>query len=83
MMAVVKLLFRQLVKEAFESNEAISYFFSRFIRLIVYWIHIKGKSYKIKNDLSNAETFEEWEMHALKLDKLLGLNKWKLDPRSD
>lgn len=80
---IAKLLVMQTVTEIIHTEKAFGYFLQKLIKAILYYIYIKNKSYRYKANLLKAQSYQEWEFHALKLDKLYRNNKWKLDPRSD
>lgn len=51
------------------------------VALKEYFFTWTGEQKKLRNNLRNSKTYQEWIMHAKKLDNYLRLDKWSLNPR--
>ncbi|GAA5983516.1 hypothetical protein JCM5350_000258 [Sporobolomyces pararoseus] len=61
--------------------EFLGYLLVRQTVNLIEWLSAwRGERGKLRNELRNAKTFEEWKSRALALDSHLGLTNWKQSP---
>lgn len=79
---IIKALFYMIKNEIVMTNSAVFDLINRLLHYFIHAIYVKHRSFKLKQEIKHAESYEEWENLALELDKLYGRHKWKADPRS-
>jgi hypothetical protein len=68
----------QIVLFTIISFEFNAYVFTRqIVNVFEYIVAWRGKKGKLRQDLRQAKTYEEWKAAARRMDKMLGFEEWK------
>jgi len=77
-----KALLSQAIREVKETQGAASEILQKLLNYFIHTIYVQHRSYKLKQQMKMAITYDQWEAIALELDHLHEKQKWKQDPRS-
>lgn len=68
----------QIVLFTIISFEFNAYVFTRqIVNVFEYIVAWRGKKGKLRQDLRQAKTYDEWKAAARRMDKMLGFEEWK------
>lgn len=80
---LVKLILWQMGQECNQTRKAVMHVLQGMLNYLINAIYVQHKTYKLKQELKLAATYDQWEVIAAELDKINGKNRWKSDPRSN